>query len=306
MDLGNFFMEYAKVTSIKPIGVEQVQTTTQDSYYFLGQKLPLWEVRGQIEFHGKELESTKVKPFCFVTPHVVLATGNSDQPRKMGVPGEDLPFVLHSLIELERLLSGSQLHDKSNNLVVVGAGLCAADAIIAAHFSGIHITHVFRRDVEDPELIFNNLPQNMYPEYHKVHQMMADTSGVLYSRYKSYPKHQLVQVLPNHTVILEHTTKKESKIVIDAAYVIVLIGMQPDLSFISNCSSELTVRPEEPINCRQNPIAINPYTHEMATYSGIFAMGPLVGDNFVRFVHGGALAISTYLHQKLKTFSHSE
>jgi hypothetical protein len=32
----------------------------------------------------------------------------------------------------------------------------------------LQIIHVFRRDAQDPTLIFNNLPKSLYPEYHKV------------------------------------------------------------------------------------------------------------------------------------------
>ena len=57
--------------------------------------------------------------------------------------------------------------------MIVGAGLSAADAIVAALESGRSVLHVFRRSPEDPRLIFNNLPAAIYPEYHRIHRMMA-------------------------------------------------------------------------------------------------------------------------------------
>lgn len=54
--------------------------------------------------------------------------------------------------------------------------------------------------------------------------------------------------------------------------------------------------PQKPIDCKNNPIAVNKYTNEMLHVPGAFALGPLVGDNFVRFIAGGALAICAALH----------
>lgn len=61
-------------------------------------------------------------------------------------------------------------------------------------------------------------------------------------------------------------------------------------------TSQATTR--APIDFRKNPIAVDPYTFESRAHPGLYAIGPLCGDNFVRFVTGGALAASSSL-QKL-------
>lgn len=55
--------------------------------------------------------------------------------------------------------------------------------------------------------------------------------------------------------------------------------------------------PTKPIDCKSNPIAVDKYSNEVqnATTPGLFAMGPLVGDNFIRFIPGGALSITSAL-----------
>jgi hypothetical protein len=53
--------------------------------------------------------------------------------------------------------------------------------------------------------------------------------------------------------------------------------------------------PKKPIDCKNNPIAVNKFSNELLDHSGLFAMGPLVGDNFVRFISGGALTISSHI-----------
>lgn len=56
--------------------------------------------------------------------------------------------------------------------------------------------------------------------------------------------------------------------------------------------------PTKPIDCKNNPIAVDKYTYEVLNMNrNLFAMGPLAGDNFVRFIPGGALAITAALHQ---------
>jgi len=51
--------------------------------------------------------------------------------------------------------------------------------------------------------------------------------------------------------------------------------------------------PTLPVNCKSNPIYINKFTNEaLRAPKGLYCVGPLVGDNFVRFIPGGALAIT--------------
>lgn len=99
---------------------------------------------------------------------MVLATGTHDIPARLGVEGESLPYVCHSFWELELAISNGELDHTSDPVLIVGAGLTAADAVLAAHHLSTPVYHVFRRSVNDPGLIFNQLPKLLYPEYHKV------------------------------------------------------------------------------------------------------------------------------------------
>lgn len=60
--------------------------------------------------------------------------------------------------------------------------------------------------------------------------------------------------------------------------------------------------PKKPIDCKSNPIAVNKYSYRiMHAPDGLYALGPLVGDNFVRYIPGGALAITSALHKTEKS-----
>jgi len=81
----------------------------------------------------------------------------------------------------------------------------------------------------------------------------------------------------------------------------VLIGSRPNLSFMeSSVVSRLAVDDSAHISCRNNPVDVDLFSLESTKERGLYAMGPLVADNFVRFAQGGALAITyNLLHTKL-------
>ncbi|KAK2861647.1 hypothetical protein Q5P01_001180 [Channa striata] len=299
---------------------------------------PCWRVTGLQHREGEELGDGSAVleevPFSLLAHNVVLATGTHDIPARLGVDGEFLPFVYHSFWELEAAISRGELDQASDPLLVVGAGLTAADAVLAAHHLNTHIYHVFRRSVTDPGLIFNQLPKVLYPEYHKVHQMMTQqqhqpssqpqdlvqslhphsapsspsslsplpsttsSSPSSYSGYLSFPLHRVVEFRPDRKCVLESDSGQQT--VVQVSKALVLIGAHPNLSFLDNNGRSLSFNPNEPITCRRNPIEVDPFTNKVvaAEGPGMYAMGPLVGENFVRFLKGGALAIASDLAKR--------
>lgn len=294
----------------------------------------LWEVRGYQQVQNK----THV-PFSLFAENVVLATGASDSPIRLGVEGEDLPFVFHSISDLGLAINQKKLDMNSDPVLIIGAGLSAADAVLCTCSSKIRVLHVFRKRVDDPDLIFKQLPKTLYPEYHKVYNMMCsqtylnmapssapsrvqavsiassvcakmcpkpqlavgnmagNASVSLFSDYTSFPEHCVVSLQSDMKCLLQgNNSLKAFKI----SMVLVLIGTNPNLFFLKGQGQYLCQDPTKPISCKQNPIDIHPYTFECTKEPGLFAMGPLVGDNFVRFLKGGALAIASCLLKRLK------
>ncbi|XP_020497595.1 oxidative stress-induced growth inhibitor 2 [Labrus bergylta] len=294
----------------------------------------LWEVRGY-----QQLQNDAHVPFSLFAENVVLATGASDSPVRLGVEGEDLPFVFHSISDLGLALNRRTLDMKSDPVLVVGAGLSAADAVLCACNSNIRVLHVFRKNIDDQDLIFKQLPKTLYPEYHKVYNMMCsqtyinvaassasnrpqtvsiassvcakmcpkpqlaagntagNSSVSLFPDYTSFPEHCVVSFQSDMKCLLQgNNSLKAFKI----SMVLVLIGTNPNLFFLKGQGQYLGQDPTKPISCKQNPIDIHPYTFECTKEPGLFAMGPLVGDNFVRFLKGGALGIASCLLKRLK------
>ncbi|XP_049789375.1 oxidative stress-induced growth inhibitor 1-like [Schistocerca nitens] len=233
---------------------------------------------------------------------VVLATGAHDVPNQLGVPGEDsLQWVFHDAASLERALDcPGMIGTGVNPVLIVGAGLSAADAVIAARFRSLPVLHVFRRRLDAP-LFDHVLPENVYPEYHKVRQMMAD-GGHCYPRYQALADAAVLEFSEEGTgsqavrsVLIRGADGKRERVQVCAAAI--LTGARPDLSFIpEELVAQLTCNSTKPVDPRRNPIAVDPYTHKVLhAPSGLYALGPLVGDTFVRFAAAGAHAVAASL-----------
>jgi len=184
----------------------------------------------------------------------------------------------------------------SEPVLVVGAGLSAADAIICCRARGVPVIHVFRRSADDPGVVYRNLPSVVYPEYRSVHEwMQTGTDGT--DGYRSYPEHSIQQCGVDGAVLLCGINTRE-KVLVQVSAMLVQIGARPDLSFMPRAGRNLGSIPDCYIDSRHNPIAVDQFSHQCMNEAGLFAMGPVVGDNFVRFLQGGALAITNHLWKK--------
>lgn len=116
-----------------------------------------------------------------------------------------------------------------------------------------------------------------------------------YPGYLSFPRYRVVAFRPDQKCVLESDSGQRT--VVQVSKALVLIGAHPNLSFLEDNGRPLGINPKEPITCRRNPIEVDPFTNKVvaADGPGMYAMGPLVGENFVRFLKGGALAIASDL-----------
>lgn len=104
----------------------------------------------------------------YTCKYLVLACGTYDSPNRLEVfkDGEDPDWLVHDLRGLENKLDQKVRESPEvDPVLVVGAGLSAADAVMAVRSRNVPVVHVFRgRSAE----FTRQLPENMYPEYHKV------------------------------------------------------------------------------------------------------------------------------------------
>jgi thioredoxin reductase (NADPH) len=115
--------------------------------------LELWQsvmqkTRLQIRF-GERVERVTPKPWGFevetqndrfATRTVLLATGRRGAPRKLGVPGEDLPKVVYGLVDADQY--------RGKHVLVVGGGNSAVEAALElARHAVAKVTISYRGDV---------------------------------------------------------------------------------------------------------------------------------------------------------------
>ncbi|XP_015109034.1 oxidative stress-induced growth inhibitor 2 [Diachasma alloeum] len=322
MGLTKYFKCGRTVTSVRPLP----DASDLDEGYE-------WIVQGYENQSGRK--------FKYKCKKVVLATGTTNSSNRLGLPGEETQpsWVTHDLNDLETRLdrlagkcSKCSLIRKDYKpevapVLVIGAGLSAADAIMAARFRSIPVIHAFRDspstaegdkvDNENDNGVrlsqsayerLQTLPVSMYPEYHKVYEMMAD--GRCHRLYKALPGYNLIDVEVTGS---DCNKKKERRVFLKGpkrqivsftvSIVAILIGSKPDLSYLGDLATQLGKQEGKLINGRSNPIEIDDYTYEVvkSPKKGLYAIGPLVGDNFVRFIHGGAFGVVGHLLRTLET-----
>ncbi|XP_029447485.1 oxidative stress-induced growth inhibitor 2 isoform X2 [Rhinatrema bivittatum] len=314
MGLQRNFIENTYITSVSRLYRDQEENEHQENEVVSAQELQIdkesdwaaltkknWEVRG----YRKAADGSHL-PFCLFAENVALATGTFDSPARLGAEGEDLPFVHHSVRDFEAAIIKGRLSGKVDPVLIVGAGLTAADAVLCAYNNNIPVIHVFRRRANDPNLIFKQLPKTLYPEYHKIYHMMCTQSHAaisnLHPAYISFPEHCVLSFKPDMKCVLQSASGL--KMVLKISMALVLIGSHPNLFFLKEQGQNIGQDPNRPITCKGNPVEINPYTHEATQEPNLFALGPLVGDNFIRFLKGGALAITRCLEVRQKTKTH--
>lgn len=147
------------------------------------------------------------------TRAVALATGYFGNPRRLGVPGEDLPWVSYRYRE-------PYLHH-GHHVVVVGAGNSACEAALDLWRNGARVTLVHRRDQ-----IKNSVKYWVKPD---VENRIAEGSITAWFETE-------VKAFRPEGVEVEHAGRREV-IPADAAYV--LIGYRPDVGMLEACGVEV-------------------------------------------------------------------
>jgi len=301
--LSPYFVCHVVVTSVRRVyddcsGLQADCDSGEDVHCSTENSRPVvWEVRGYRALDGTHADQNGQEEFCYRAPTVVLATGAFAIPNALHVPGETRPFVLHSVAELDDRIRHGELNKLSDPVVIVGGGLSAADAILRARADGISVVHVFRHSGRDNMSVYRQLPPDLYPEYDAVYRLMcSDVIGAV-DGYTNYPNAIVVDFSSNNEVLLR-CDGIEGNVVIRTSFAVVLIGSRPDLSFLQGDELEIGVIPGIAVDGKHNPVDVDPWTYQSLRHPGLYAVGPLVGDGFVRFLRGGALGVTSHLWQQ--------
>jgi thioredoxin reductase (NADPH) len=95
---------------------------------------------------GFELKTTcNGRPQTYHANRVVLCTGGTDHPRRLDIPGEDLPHVDHYFRDPHPFFR--------KRLLIVGGKNSAVEAALRCHQAGAQVSISYRRDTLDPASI---------------------------------------------------------------------------------------------------------------------------------------------------------
>jgi thioredoxin reductase (NADPH) len=179
---------------------------------------------------------------AFDAPAAILATGFFGNPRRLGVPGEDLPHV-HS-----RYVSGYPFHGR--DVVVVGAKNSASEAALDLYRHGARVTLVVRGDA-----ISDRVKYWIRPDLEN--RIKAGAIRALFST--------RVVAIGRDAVHVSGPAGEED---VPADAVFPLIGYRPDFSLLERCG----VRLEGPLRVP----AHDPHTLE-SNVPGLYLAGAILG-----------------------------
>lgn len=247
-----------------------------------------WCVRGS-------RRNTQTKDILVRSKNLVLACGVGESAKKLGVSGEDASFVCHRFADFCVKLEGMGPETVQNAILIVGAGLSAADALLFALEKGLRVVHIFRKDSRDTSLVFHHMPKALYPEYKQIFSLMKGDEVM--DNYTPIACSRVVRFEDGGKCVVKN--KAGERTVHLVSVVGVFIGSETKLDFLpDSVIAKLPALPHLPIDPKKNPVSVDPFTFECESAS-LYAIGPLAGDNFVRFVLGSGLGVCKHLSEKL-------
>lgn len=174
---------------------------------------------------------------------LVLATGGTDRPRKLGVPGEDLPHVHHYF---------GDPHDYfRRKVLIVGGKNSAVEAALRCYHAGAHITLSYRRE--------------MLPEKSIKYWLWPEIRGLIEAgRINACFNSHVVSIQPYHTTLRCGDRTWD----VEADVVLALIGYEQDNTLFKKAGVHLEGDCQAPV--------FDPGTME-TNIPGLYVAGTSIG-----------------------------
>lgn len=147
--------------------------------------------------------------------NIVLATGDTDSPRRLGIPGEDLPHVSHQFVEPHRYFR--------RRLLVVGGKNSAVEAALRCYHAGAHVTISYRSEAFDDRAV--------------KYWLLPEVKGRIARReIDCFYETQPTRITPTHVTLRQ---AGGGEVQVEADFVLVLIGFTAEMSLFSSVGVEL-------------------------------------------------------------------
>jgi thioredoxin reductase (NADPH) len=148
--------------------------------------------------------------------HVVLATGGTDYPRRLGIPGEDLPHVSHYFKDPHTYFR--------KRLLIVGGRNSAVEAALRCHVAGARVSVSYRGHSVDN----NGIKYWLLPEYNGL-----VSAGSIAGLYDTVP----TAITPSHVTLASTVGGPSQEVPFD--FVLLLVGYHADATLLRNAGIEL-------------------------------------------------------------------
>jgi len=181
---------------------------------------------------------------------IILATGGTERPRKLSIPGESLPHVNNYFQDPHTYFR--------KRLLIVGGRNSAVEAAIRCHRAGAHVAVNYRHESFDAK----SIKYWLLPEITGLIE-----SGKIESHFNSIP----IEIKPDH-VLLKRANGEKYKVPAD--FILLLIGYEADMTLCRLAG----VRLDGPGEC---PV-FDPATME-TNIPGIFVAGTAVAGTQQRY-----------------------
>lgn len=141
----------------------------------------------------------------FDAKHVVLAIGDMHAPRKLGVPGEDLPHVSHYFDEPHRYFG--------QRLLIVGGKNSAVEAALRCHHAGAKVDVSYRGEA--------------FPESSIKYWLLPEINALIkHGQIAFHPHTEVAEIQPGKVVLRSNTADKTETVPAD--FVLLLTGYVQD------------------------------------------------------------------------------
>ncbi len=228
---------------------------------------------------GLEVEAAfRGAPRRFAAPAAILATGFFHNPRRLGVPGEDLPHVHR------RYVSGYPFHGRS--VVVVGGKNSAAEAALDLYRRGARVTLVVRGPA-----LSDRVKYWIKPDLEN-----RIRAGAVRAHFSA----RVVAIAPESVRI--ETPEGPREIAADAVFP--LVGYEPDFALLERCGVRLEGERRVPAH---DPETLESNVPDLYLAGAILG-GTEIGKIFIENSrhHAGIIASSIERKRRLATASSGE
>jgi len=185
--------------------------------------------------------------------HVVLAIGGMHRPRRLGIPGEDLPHVSHDFDEPHRFFR--------ERLLIVGGRNSAAEAAVRCARAGARVTMSYRREKFDSSSV--------------KYWILPELEGLIRRRVVQFHPATVPAAIGPETVTLKPAEGAPGDAIeVPADFVLLLVGYEMDTSLLEGAGAELEGPSRKP--------KLDPDTM-MTTVEGLYVAGVAVAGTQQRY-----------------------